>query len=152
MALNFLVRGDEVHRIELPDGGWIEIQKHVTTGQRDRWAKSATKQKTRFTYKKQGKKTQREGESLVDFDNEGFTIAMLVDIVKAWSDELPVNAENIRRMPESIATLVIEEFERLNPQPAGEDDEEDEVLGESDAGSKATSDPAGEDFQTNWPS
>jgi hypothetical protein len=123
-AREFLLSGDERHRIEFDGGAWVEITPHVTVGQRQTWSKLATKTKQRIRFTRKGKKAHQEGETEIDFDNEVFVNAMLGDIVKAWSSPSLLTAENIKRMPEWMADRIQEVFNELNPQGGEEDDEE----------------------------
>lgn len=134
MTSNFLVRGDEIERIEFDDGAWVDIRRCLTVGERQAINKLSMRRKTRSVVDPKTRKADIQSD--IEFDDGAWLQSFMEKIIVAWSDETPVRSETIMQMPERMVTRIREEFERLNP------DGEDESLGESPAGSAPTTESA----------
>lgn len=118
---SFLVTGQETHRIEFEDGGWIDIARCVTAMQRARWSNAASTVTTKMV----GKGKQAKTETDMSFDNERFLAAFLADIVKGTS----AGPIDVSQLSEAAVTRIQEEFNKLNPS-LNDEQEGENGLGE----------------------
>lgn len=125
MSGNFLVRGDETHRIDLGDEAWIDIRRCISRGERLDMMKQVRTTKSRNVLNPETRRMESVTETT--WNDDLFGRLLLRGIVRAWSDELPVTPENIDAIPEALGKRILNEFDRLNPT----DPEQDDELGDS---------------------
>jgi hypothetical protein len=124
---SFLVDGSETHRIEFGESSeWIDIRRSVTGVQGARWVTASIQNKVKITGR--GKTTVRTSEQTQD--HAAFMIAKLSDIVVDTS----AGKVDVSQLSDLAVTRIFEEFDKLNPTDASED----ETLGESESPSSPT--------------
>ena len=149
MTTNFLVRGDELHTIDLGGDAWVKIRRCITLDERGELTKQATSSRTRTTVDPDTRRPETVTES--QFDRHAFLKGLLVMIVKEWSDETPVSEPAIGTLPEALSDKIKTEFDRLNPRADNVDEriaqleaelEELRSIKNSETGSEVSSAPA----------
>lgn len=116
---------EDVIRIELPDGNWVETLEYITEGIEAaaiREAQSATSLKmaagNRAERRRGGGQTPESAD--VKFDGGKYNKTLLLRIIKAWSfkrkngDALLVNEENIDRLPVHTREFILEYLDHQN--------------------------------------
>lgn len=104
-----LVRDDDVERINLTTPGeWVDVKRRLSKGDRVRLTGAAMSMQLRV----QGRDI--EGEQTFGADAlDAITFRGLELGVKAWSFDVPVTLENIRKLDEADYDLLSEECNRL---------------------------------------
>ncbi len=123
---------DETYRIDLGDGKWVEVRRHLTTGDR----RAANSQAMVIRAKARVGEKPEDAEATFDAGLWGLTI--LKRMIVRWSDPKQVTPQNIERMPDYIADRILAEIDRLNPGRS------EEQKGGSTAGSLPASDAPAE--------
>jgi hypothetical protein len=100
----------ETYRIDLGDGEWVEVRRHITTGDRAAINSRAMIIAAEMGLDGQGAKTAR-----MTIDPGLWGLALLERMITAWSDPAPVTPVNIGRLPEELADRIRAEIDRLNP-------------------------------------
>jgi hypothetical protein len=100
----------ETYRIDLGDGEWVEVRRHITTGDRAHINSRAMTIAAEMGLDGQGARMAR-----MTIDPGLWGLALLERMIVAWSDPAKVTAENIGRLPEDVADRIRAEIDRLNP-------------------------------------
>jgi len=100
----------ETHRLDLGDGEWVEVRRHITTGDRAAINSRAMTIAAEMGLDGQGTKTAR-----MTIDPGLWGLALLERMITAWSDPAQVNPVNIGRLSEETADKIRAEIDRLNP-------------------------------------
>ena len=100
----------ETHRIDLDGGEWVDVRRHITTGDRAHINSRAMTIAAEMGLDGQGARTAR-----MTIDPGLWGLALLERMITAWSDPAQVNPTNIGRLPEEIADRIRAEIDRLNP-------------------------------------
>ena len=129
--MNFLVRGDEIHRVEFDGGAWIDIRRCLSRGERLDIMKQVRTATTRHVLNPETRRMESVTE--IAWNDDLYARLLLRVIVKGWSDEQPVTPENVDAIPERMSSRLLAAFEELNPT----DTEKSPSLGESETPSPA---------------
>jgi hypothetical protein len=100
----------ETYRIDLGDGEWVDVRRHITTGDRAHINSRAMVIAADMAMDGQGTRTAR-----MTIDPGLWGLALLERMIVAWSDPARVTPENIGRLPEETADKIRAEIDRLNP-------------------------------------
>lgn len=109
---------DELDRIELGDGEWVDIRRQMNYGQQVKLAASFSQPSMKF----EGEEL-KVGAGTDKADLEMGSITLLTINIKAWSFKddaskpIPVNEENIKRLDISTAKRIAKEISKRNPSP-----------------------------------
>jgi hypothetical protein len=107
-----LLVSPETHRIDLENGEWVEVRKHMTNGDR-----AAVNSRAIIIRAEMGLDGTSSGlrSAQMNLDVGAWGLALLERMVVAWSDPEPVTPENVSRLSEATADYIREEIDRLNP-------------------------------------
>lgn len=107
-----LLTSPETHRIDLENGEWVEVRRHMTTGDR-----AAINSRAIVIRAEMGLDGTGQGarSAQMNLDVGAWGLALLERMIVAWSDPEPVTPENVARLPEAMADQIREEIDRLNP-------------------------------------
>jgi len=116
-----IITDTDLHRIDLGDGEYIDILERCTQGIKARATAATTKAKGKMKAKKKGD-TDEGADIDFDFMAGEFNRVMLEQMIRGWSfkdkvgNPIPVTAENIARLSEETADVVLAKIEDLNPK------------------------------------
>jgi hypothetical protein len=108
----------ETHRIDLDDGEWVEVRKHMTIGDRAAVNSRAIIFRADMVM---GGDAKEPTTAQMTMDAGAWGLALLQRMITAWSDLEPVTPQNIALLPEATADHIRAEIDRLN---AGRDEAE----------------------------
>ncbi|OGT26062.1 MAG: hypothetical protein A2Z17_06850 [Gammaproteobacteria bacterium RBG_16_66_13] len=128
---------EEIYRIDLGDGEWVEVRRHLTTGDR----KIANSQAMVIRSKAPIGKEPQDAE--LTFDSALWGLTILKRMIVRWSDPKQVTDKNIERMPPEIGDRILAEIDRLNPGRSEEEKGGSTVSSSSPSDAPAEGIPAG---------
>ena len=111
--MRHIIFDDDLARITLSDGEWVDVLSLMPKSVRDEAMQASGKTKGRL---ERGEETP----SLeVEVDATAMTRVIRHKMIKAWSfqrngEAIPVTKENIDRMDERTADFIVAEIDRLN--------------------------------------
>jgi hypothetical protein len=106
----------DLYRIDLGDGEWIDILERCPKRVRDK--AQAAMIRPKHALNEEGSKAEVE----LSFNVGEFNRVLRQEMMKAWSfkdkkgDPVPVTPENIDRLDETAADLVLDKINELNPR------------------------------------
>ena len=109
--MGYFVYDDEVERVDLGDGEWVDIKRRMSYGDRQKLIAYYAKLQTKLN----------SPDVDISLDVEGGNIMLLLLNIKAWSlkdrdgKPLPVTRETIAMLDPDIAERLEREIERRNP-------------------------------------
>lgn len=109
---------DDIDRIDLGDGEWVDIKRQMNYGEQLRLASSFSA--TSITIRDGAPKLNALAEKA---DLETGSIALLFINIRAWSfkdgsgKSIPINETNIRRLDITTANKISKEISKRNPAP-----------------------------------
>lgn len=113
--MRHIIYDDDLHRIDLGEGEWIDILALCTNAIRRKADAATVKAVSRLSALKVA------GTVDVEYDAGAYNNVLLEHMIKAWSfkdksgQAIPVTAENIGKLSTATADLVLAEIEKLNP-------------------------------------
>jgi len=121
----FIITDDDLHRIDLGDGEWVDILEQVTGTIKRKAHEAMTKAGGKFTPKKSKDKSKKKDdvdtEISFDFRSGEFNRVLLQEVVKDWSfkdkdgNKNPCDAENKAKMSEELEDSILKTIEELDP-------------------------------------
>ena len=110
---------DDLVRIELRDGNWIDVKRYITAGDQ---AAAQTAATTRYRGGGKGKDVE------ASFDTGGYQLTLLQRMVKGWSftrggTAIAVTPTTVAQIPEHTRDLIMERINAANTS-LGEDEAE----------------------------
>jgi len=112
--MGHIIFDDDLHRITLSDGEWVDVLSLMPKSIRDEAVQAAGKTRGRM---ERGEETPSVE---VELDTTAMTRVIRQRMIKAWSftdkksQPIPVTKENIDRMDEQTADFIVQEIDRLN--------------------------------------
>ena len=111
--MGHIIFDDDLARITLPDGEWVDVLALMPKSIRDEATLAAGK--TRGKVEGNAELPSIE----IEIDATAMTRVIRQKMIKAWSftrngEPIPVTKENIDRMDEQTADFVVQEIDRLN--------------------------------------
>ncbi len=112
-----IIMDEDLHRINLGDGDWIDILEMVPNSVRRDSQTAAMNIKSSYSTSKKGADSPVD----VDFNVAKFNQVLLYGMIKAWSFKdkegkpIPVEPAYIDRLDEQTADLVLTNIDKLNP-------------------------------------
>lgn len=113
--MKHFVYEDEIDRIKLEDGEWVDIKHCMSYGDTQKLSSHFLKLRTRLE--------SLEPNVDVDMDVETGNIALLVINIKAWSLKdredkvMPINMETIAMLDKVTSERLLSEIDKRNPVP-----------------------------------
>jgi len=111
--MSHIIFDDDLARITLPDGEWVDVLSLMPKSVRDDAMQASGRTKGRL---ERGEETP----SLeVEIDTTAMTRVIRYKMIKAWSfqrngEPIPVTRDSIDRMDEQTADFIVEEIDKLN--------------------------------------
>lgn len=125
--MKHIILDDDLHRIELEDGEWIDILELVPSFIRRKAQAAAMPMSGQVSMERREKGKKESVPLNVDFKVGEFNRVLLKEMVKAWSfkdkkeQAIPVTPENIQRLSEIDTDIVLKAIEKLNPERTDEE-------------------------------
>jgi len=98
-------------RAELRDRGWVELREEITAADRKIAVNAGNAQTSTKVPKKRG---QRPDELRGTFSEQAYTIALLKEMIVAWSEDDQPTRENIGKLPQWMIDQLMEELDERN--------------------------------------
>jgi hypothetical protein len=99
----------ETHRIDLGDGEWVDVRRHMTSADRN-----ALNSRAMTVVREQGLDGEM-GPARATIDPGLWGQVLLERMIVAWSDQARVTPANIGRLPPEAADRIRAEIDCLNP-------------------------------------
>src|SRR3990167_5908514 len=109
------VYDDDILRVELPDGNWVDVKRYITA-QDQAAAQNAARA------------TQKTGGDEVSFSTGSYSVVLLQRLVKAWSFSrngaaVPCDPKTIAMLPVHTRDFIMARIDAANAIPTEEDAE-----------------------------
>lgn len=111
-----LIREDDVVRIDLPAGEWVDVKRQLSKGDRTRITAAAIRMRVAI-----GSGDVAGEQTFDEATYDAVTFRALEIALRRWSFDDPITPENIRRLDEASYDRIAEETKRLwEPLPEPE--------------------------------
>jgi hypothetical protein len=139
--MSLYARTDATFRMDFGDRGWVELREEITAGDRKIAVAAARGPTEAKVPKKRGQGVQSMS---TEFSDQAYAIALLKEMIVAWSEDEAVTRENIKKLPQWMLDQLMEELDERNggrteeelgplesssPEPSEKDDEDNEAPG-----------------------
>jgi len=98
-------------RIEFPGRGWVDMREEITAGDR-KIGSNAGRGNIETTMPKN--RRERPDKISADWSDQAYTIALLKEMIVAWSLDDPVTRENVQKLPQWMIDDLMEELDQRN--------------------------------------
>ncbi len=113
---------EQVERIDIADG-WVDLRRNITVGDEKAATDAAMGE---ITWEARNRKERRGkakggGDAKANFSGRAYDIALLGRMISEWSEEAPVNADNIVKLPTTTVDLLMEKLDEWNGERSEEE-------------------------------
>jgi len=125
MPTKWLIDTEEIDRIVLDDGEWVEVKAKLTVDDQDKIAQGLVKIEPITGNREDRRTAKRTGDTskLITTTYKPSTAVLLIQAITGWSFTdnaevpvpVPVTPDNIRRMDPMLAALLEDEINDRNP-------------------------------------